>query len=397
MQNSLFKKFPDSPFFYKLFFVFLCLIFISSCRKTGTKALEKGNYYQAVLQAVEKLKTDPKNEKAISVLPEAYNAAVNDLLADVNRNQQANVQFKHERILEYYGQLNKMQEAIEKCTSCRRLLSPKTFYSETEKARELAANERFSIADNQLSNAKKTNNKLLAREAYNHYEKVLNFAPNAPDIRNKMNEALFFGSYHVVLEQARINARMYQFSNEYFLNKVDEFAKNNRRLNKFIRFYTPEEAKTDNLKPDHLVRLEFVDFVVGETLMQTDRQQLTSKDSVKTGDATINGKKVPVFAKVNASFIRNKKTVSSHGTLLVEMIDYQNNKLIKAEELSGQYVWLNEWATFNGDERALSAGDKILIKYKEDLPPPKQTLFMEFTKPIYDQLTGKIKRFYDKY
>ncbi len=105
-----------------------------------------------------------------------------------------------------------------------------------------------------------------------------------------------------------------------------------------------------------------MDFVVGETLMQADRQQLTSKDSVKTGDATINGKKVPVFAKVNASFLRNKKTVSSHGTLLVEMIDYQNNKLIKAEELSGQYVWLNEWATFNGDERALSAGDKILIK-----------------------------------
>ena len=259
MHNSLFKKSLFTFFFYKSFLVLLCLISNVSCRKTGTKALEKGNYYQAVLQAVDKLKADPKNEKAISVLPEAYNSAVNDLLADIERNKQANVQFKHERILEYYNQLNKMQEVIEKCTACRRLLSPKTFYSETEKTRELAANDRFAIADNQLANAKKTNNKLLARDAYNHYEKVLNFAPNAMDIRNKMNEALFFGSYHVVLEQARINARMYQFSNEYFLNKVDEFAKNNRRLNKFIRFYTPEEAKTDNLKPDHLVRLEFID------------------------------------------------------------------------------------------------------------------------------------------
>ena len=79
------------------------------------------------------------------------------------------------------------------------------------------------------------------------------------------------------------------------------------------------------------------------------------------------------------------------------MIDYQSNKLIKKEELAGEFIWINDWANFNGDERALSIGDKLAIKMKEELPPPPQTLFIEFTKPIYDQLTVKIKQFYDKY
>ncbi|MES2794630.1 MAG: hypothetical protein V4683_01625 [Bacteroidota bacterium] len=377
--------------------IILMLFGIISCRKTGTKALEKGNYYQAVMQAAEKLKSDPKNEKALQVLPNAYNSAVEELLSDISRNQNANLQFRWENVLDYYNQLNRMQETIERCTACRRIVSPKTFYKETESVRESAVNERISLADRLLNTAKSTNNKLDARSAYNHYEKVLNFAPNTIDIRNKLNEALFFGSYHVVLEQARINSRMYQYSNEYFLSKVDEFAKNNRRLNKFIRFYTPEEAKTENLKPDHIVRLEFVDFIVGETLIQTDRQTLTSKDSVKTGDATIGGKKVAVYGKVNATLIKNKKTVRSAGVLLMEMIDYQSNRLIKKEELGGEFIWINDWANFNGDERALSTADKLAIKMKEELPPPPQTLFIEFTKPIYDQLTVKIKQFYDKY
>jgi hypothetical protein len=377
----------------------LLLIFfaIISCRKTGTKALEKGNYYEAVMQSAEKLKSDPKNSKALEVLPNAYNSAVSELLNDIDRNQNANLAFRHEKVLEYYNQLNRMQDAIEKCTACRRLVSPKTFYKETEMARDLAANDRIGQADILLETAKKTGDKLKARTAYEYFEKTMNFAPNAPDVRNKMNEALFFGSYHVVIEQAKINARMYQFSNEYFLSKVDEFAKNNRRLNKFIRFYTPEEAKTDNLKPDHLVRLEFVDFVVGETLIQTDRQNLTSKDSVKVGSAKIAGKDVPVYGKVNAVLTKTKKTVRSRGVLLMEMIDYQANKLIKKEEIPGEFTWINEWASYNGDERALSTADKLLAQIKEELPPPPQTLFIEFTKPIYDQLTTKIKQFYDKY
>jgi hypothetical protein len=168
-------------------------------------------------------------------------------------------------------------------------------------------------------------------------------------------------------------------------------------MNKFIRFYSPEEAKTVKLRPDHIVRLEIIDFVVGETNIQTDRQTVTSRDSVKTGEVTINGKKVPVYGKVKAQIVKSHKAVRSRGLLSMEVFDYRTNKVLSREEIPGEYTWVNEWASFNGDERALTNDELNLTRNREQLPPPPQQLFIEFTKPIYDQVTSRIRRFYDKY
>lgn len=371
------------------------IIFIISCSKSGTKALEKGNYYEAVLQSVEKLKKDTDNSKALEVLPVAYRNAQEEFTRDIARARNANQQFRWETILDYYNKLNKMQEVIERCTACRRIVSPQTYFKETEEARDNAAAERYVLGNDIL----RRNNvsKLDARAAFDHFEKITIFAPNYKDARNRMEEALELGSVHVVVEQPKINSRLYQYSNEYFQGKVEEFLRTNRRINKFIRFYSPEEAKTVKLKPDQVVRLEIIDFVVGETNISTDRQNVTSRDSVKTGEATINGKKVPVYGKVNATIIKSRKAVRSRGLLSMEIFDYQTNKTLLREEIPGEFTWVNEWASFNGDERALTTSELNMTRNREQLPPPPQQLFIEFTKPIYDQVTSRIRRFYDKY
>jgi hypothetical protein len=370
------------------------ILFTVSCSKSGTKALEKGNYYEAVLQAVEKLKKDTDNSKATEVLPTAYKNAQNEFLRDINNSQNANQQFRWEAVLDYYTKLNKMQDAIEHCTACRRLVSPQTYFKEAENARDNAAAERYALGTDLL---KGRPSKETARMAYDHFEKITNFAPNYKDARNRLEDALNIGSYHVVVEQPKINSRLFQYGNEYFQGKVDEFLRTNRRMNKFIRFYSPEEAKTAKLTPDHVVRLEIIDFVVGETNISTDRQTVTSRDSVKTGEANINGKKVPVYGKVNAQIIKSRKAVRSRGILSMEIYDFQTNKVLSREEIPGEYTWTNEWASFNGDERALTTTELNLTRNREQLPPAPQQLFIEFTKPIYDQVTSRIKRFYDKY
>ncbi len=370
------------------------ILFTVSCSKSGTKALEKGNYYEAVLQAVEKLKKDTDNSKSSEVLPAAYKNAQSEFLRDIDRAQNANQQFRWESVLESYDKLNKMQFVIERCTACRRLVSPQTYFKETENARDNAAAERYALGTDLL---KGRPSKQTARMAYEHFEKITIFAPNYKDARNRLEDALNIGSYHVVVEQPKINSRLYQYSNEYFQGKVDEFLRTNRRMNKFIRFYSPEEAKTVKLSPDQVVRLEFIDFVVGETNIQTDRQNVTSKDSVKTGEANVNGKKVPVYGKVNAQIVKSRKAVRSRGILSMEIYDFQTNKVLSREEIPGEYTWVNEWASFNGDERALTSSELSMTRNREQLPPAPQQLFIEFTKPIYDQVTSRIKRFYEKY
>jgi hypothetical protein len=60
-------------------------------------------------------------------------------------------------------------------------------------------------------------------------------------------------------------------------------------------------------------------------------------------------------------------------------------------------VWFTEWGSFNGDERALSKDQLALCDKRPAPPPPPQDLFVEFTKPIYNQVTPFLKDFYRKY
>ena len=171
----------------------------------------------------------------------------------------------------------------------------------------------------------------------------------------------------------------------------------NRRLNKCIRFYNPAEAEQIKLKPDHIVRLEFIDFVVGQTLIQSDTKELTSKDSVVIGTIKAEGKDINVYGQVKAKFTQNRKTVKSTGILLMVIEDFQTSRILQRSELPGEFIWVNEWAHYNGDERALTKPQVVMSTKREEIPPMPQQLFIEFCKPIYSQFTSRIKSFYDKY
>ncbi|MEL0301948.1 MAG: hypothetical protein VW976_08735, partial [Flavobacteriaceae bacterium] len=47
--------------------------------------------------------------------------------------------------------------------------------------------------------------------------------------------------------------------------------------------------------------------------------------------------------------------------------------------------WENNWATYQGDKRALTEEELALTQEKELLPPPPQELVYSFTRPLFDQ------------
>ncbi|HLO46153.1 MAG TPA: hypothetical protein VK175_17555 [Leadbetterella sp.] len=371
----------------------LFCVSLLSCSKSGKKALESGRYYEAALQAIEKLRKDSNNDKSMEVLPNAYQLAKEDLLRDISRAKMANQQFKYERVVDGYAKLNELHDKIERCPSCRKIVSPESYFREFEEAVSMAGSERYEYADALLRKGTID----AGRQAFDSFNELARYAPNYKDVNAKIEEALFMGSYHVVVEQPNINSKMYQYSNDFFRGKIDEFLQTNRRLNKFIRFYLPAEAKQLKLNPDHVVRLEFIEFVVGETNLRSEKANVVSKDSVKTGSAKIGGKNVDVYGLVNATVTRFHKSVRSRGILSMEIYDYKSKKVLLRDELPGEFIWDNKWASFNGDERALSKIDLEATKFKEQMPPPAQQMFIEFCKPIYDQFSSRIKRFYDKY
>lgn len=104
-----------------------------------------------------------------------------------------------------------------------------------------------------------------------------------------------------------------------------------------------------------------------------------------------------IYAKVKATYYHFQKTTTSKGIVSFRILDAKTKAILSAEKMPGQYVWVSEWATFNGDERALSPLQLEIAKQRERVPPEKQDLFIEFTKPIYTQITTKIQNFYKGY
>ncbi len=378
-------------------FIFL-ITFLAACGgKTGQKALQKGDYQQAVLEAVKKLKSSPDNEKASLTLREALPLAVAKHEEDISFYEKSSEKFHWEKVVTAYKSLNELHEAIRSSPAADKLVSrPKRYGRQFEDALENAAIERYEEGAKKLD----PNDRMASREAFDHFERAQSFLPNYKDVGEKVKQARYYATLRVAVEPIPVAARNYQLSTEFFQTKLYEYLNNNdnrSRLNPFVQFYQISQLESQNIRPDHLLKMSFDEFTVGQTYIKSEMREVESKDSVKVGEATVDGKKIPVYNKVKAKITDYKKRVLSRGTLDVQIIDLEQNKIVSQEKFSGEYNWLSEWATYNGDERAVSDSDKKLCERKEQNPPPPQDLFIEFCKPIYDQTTDMIRRFYRNY
>jgi hypothetical protein len=374
-----------------------CLsLLLLNCTSTGKKNLARGNYYQSVIESTEKLRRSSDNKTASKVLKQALPLALKQSLQQIDQLNKSAEQFKYDGIVRAYQNLNNLADEIYRCPNCQKYVDvPATYKPELQAARSKAADEHVVYANEKMTNK---NDRNEAKLAFENYELAKDFLNDYPKINQKLDEALFYATLKVVVEQAQISSKMYQYSNEFFQNKILEYISNNRRMNKYVRFLTPIEARTENLKyPDHVIELNFEDFVVGQTYLKSDTETITSQDSVVVGEVSVGGKKLPVKNKVSAKVTTNHKIVESKGLLALRITDRQTNRILFDERVEGVYSWTSNWASFNGDERALTTNMKSLVNSREGQVPAPQILFVEFCKPIYDQVTYKIRRFYEKY
>jgi hypothetical protein len=89
--------------------------------------------------------------------------------------------------------------------------------------------------------------------------------------------------------------------------------------------------------------------------------------------------------------------VQSGGSLRVQILEPSTDKIYYDDIVPGSFTWINEYAMFVGDQEALNKNQLELTKRKTMPLPPEQDLFIEFTRPIYNQLTSKLNNFFQRY
>ncbi len=363
-------------------------LMLISCA-TGKNAFDKGNYETAIDRAVNRLQANPDNKKSKQVLVEGYQLASNYHLDLIQNYKSGGDNFKWERVYQEYRQLNSYYAKIQRCPACLKLVNPTIYQAELENAASLAAQNRYDIGKAALADSTIDS----GREAFRHFRTAVDYDQNLPDIDNLLGLARNMGTVRVLIEPIPVHSRSLALTNEYFENKIVEYLDGYSR-DKFVQFFTYEEAEQINLQPDQVISLQFDDFVLGQTLIESKTKEV-SRDSVVVGSYKDGeGVEHDVFGTVKAEVTTNRKTLESNGVMNLEIRDAYTGRVLTQQKLPSRDVWVHEWASYNGDKRALTKEEIRMSKRKELPPPNPQTLFISFIDRIYAQITSRVGNFY---
>lgn len=372
-----------------LFILSLTSILLLQACSSGQKLLEKGAYDRAVYTAADRLKSNATNKKAINTLREAYNLATNRHLQRIKELQQVTTSFKWEGIAEEYAALNSLATTIDNCPACMQVIpSTRKYITELDDAKYYAAEDRYNAGKKTLA----IGTREAARNAYEHFDQADKYFPDFKDVRKQLDNAYWAAVLKVVVEPVRVNSNMYKLTNEYFQNKISEFMLNYESRS-FIKFYSAAEAQKSKITPHQILSLSFDDFVVGQTYVK-EKVQEVKKENVKIGETRV---KEPIYGTVTAQLTTFEKSITSSGLLDLTIRDASTGRLLSQEKMPGTFVWLDSWGSYKGDSRALTKEELAFCNRKETIPPTPQALFLEFTKPIYNQVITKINTFYRRY
>lgn len=364
-----------------LFAIAFAYLLAGGCT-SGKKAYKQGDYYEAVLSAVQRLRQKPDHKKSKEVLSLSYQMAVDYLNTDAENQLSSNANFKWRSALQDYEKINHLYEEIRTSPGALKVIpKPVSKYDKVDEAKSKAAEETYEAGIQALLKDTRED----AKRAYFLFTEANTYSPGYREAIEMIEQSKFNATLKVVVEPAIQNAYSWNFDPVLFGYKG----------NQFVQFYSPREASDQNLKKID----QFVKVVVNgysESRPTVTKKVENYKDSVKTGEKTVGGKKVPVRILVNGQATIYEKKVTSRGSISLVIIDGSNKANLRDSEIVDDQSWSDTWATCAGDSRAIPDGVKKLCAKRE--PYMASGALIDRTKKGLDsQLASALSGWYSQY
>ena len=380
-----------------LVWTLLVSVFLFSCKSTK-RAYERGDYEKAIFNSIDRLRKSPNNKKARQTLQMAYKDLSDEMLKRIADARKSGSTTRFEPIVEHYTLLNRIYNDVQRAPAAKKVLTNvKDYTAELGIAKRKAAEVRFALGEKALKQAMQDGDREVAKEAFFHFQKADTYEPGFRNARTKMEDARAYATLFVKIEPIPMHSRTLSLSNEFFENQMAEYIQAHP-TSEFIQFISPGERMPQGRQADHIIRMMFDDFVVGQAYVKETVIQ-RSRDSVVVGSVDIKpDSTVDVYGTVKAEVHQFQKEISSSGLLDMQIIDPRTGRLLTQRKFPGTFIWYDRWGFFNGDKRALQEDDKQFTRKSRAIPEPlPQDLFIEFTKPIFDQVTGFVTEYYRGY
>lgn len=258
-----------------VFYAYVAIVLVLSGCSSGKSTFERGNYYEAVITSVNRLRRNSDHKKSVETLRQAYPMAVAYYEERAKTSLASAEPFKWTQVVNAYTTINVMHDEIKRCPGALAVIpNPVNYYAKLQEAKQNAAEEHYAAGIVALQFGDREN----AKKAYRLFQATNEYVPGYKEVNSYLEAALAAATVKVLVEPIPVHSKTVGVSAQFFNDKISEFV-HGAGINEFVRFYTKDEAATLKLKPDHIVQLAFDDFTVGEVHRYEKEVQLT-KDSV---------------------------------------------------------------------------------------------------------------------
>ena len=374
-------------------FLFISGIILLGC-KTANRAFDNGNYLDAINLAIKKLQKNPNDGESKALAQAAYKKAVESRESNIRSLSTSNDELHYEKIYNEYRGLQQLYVLIQKENVLRGVVQP-TDYSEylltyKGKSGEVLYQKGLTKMEQR--------DKAGYREAYRHFQKALQFISH-DSIARKKDEAYQAAVVKIVILPMNNNNYGYQYSsNSYHLKNFEQNLVRNLQFsqsNEFIKFYSDWDARAENIEADEVLEMYLNRLEIGRPYDQHSTRNVSKeivvKETVYKPDSVVKQ-----YARVSAQLTVTRRTLVSEGDLYINARD-MGGRILWSDMVRGEHRWQTEFATYRGDERALSESDRALINRYDGNTPREDEVMEALLRQIENELQYRLKSHFNRY
>lgn len=359
----------------KNYYLFFFIALVIGC-SSGKKAYNRGDYYAAVLKAVNRLRQAPNHKVSSDILRKSYQLAVNTVDSDVKNLIAIDAPFKWKKAMEKYNLINVLYQEIRTSPAALRIIpDPVNRFEEVKNLKEKAAEESYQAGIEALMKPTRDD----AKKAYYLFQEASNLVEHYKESIEMMEKAKDVATLRVVVEVLP------------YPQKNFEPAIFNAYSNPFIKFLKKAEVPIERV--DQYLTLYPPGFSQSRPRVESLQQQYT--DSVKVGEKKTPGGAVPVYEKVKATMTVYTKTITALSTMQLVITSAAGGSLRDTKIKSSQ-KWTREWSVCQGDKSAIP--EKYRGSCGREEPFMEEMFLLNATdNDLNSQLALEMRTFYRQY
>ncbi|MGZ3850140.1 MAG: hypothetical protein ACXVBR_12770 [Flavisolibacter sp.] len=374
--------------FYFLLLASSCYLF--SC-KSASKSYQKGNYADAIELGVKKLQKDPYDGETRDIVQSSYNYAVNEKESQIKVLSNSRDDSRYEKIYQEYLGLQDLYQTIHAYPVPARLIKANDYSEFLETYRDKIVSMHCSRAETLAAAGTKT----AYREAYNELQTALRYRPNDFQLKRKADSVYNNALTKVLVIPMEHGG--YQFASsqqmQTFQNNILQTLSYNT-AGSFVKFYSDWDIRNKEIKPDQTLELQLGRVSIGQPFDNRNTREVSKevvvKETVYKPDSVIKQ-----YGTVKAQMTATQRTLVSEGDVLITVRD-PKGLVLWTDRFTGQYNWKTSFATYTGDERALSDSDRSALSNKETDIPSQDKILSELFRQIQSDLSNRLRAYYNR-